>query len=526
MYKVLIVDDEPSILNGLKHIINWAEHGIEIIGLASNGQEALDIIKNNKVDILITDVKMPLLDGLGIIRQINENSYNIKSIILSGHDDFKYVKEAVKLGVENYLLKPINTDELSFTLLTTIKKIDSDLYKQISIIESMSVFRENILYRWVTNYISSQELEEKASVVGIPLSYSQYLISIIKIVNSKSFNLDNGKKENALLSFAINNICTEITSQVFPCTIFSALNGDVIILFHGDDIETKRPEIIKILNSIINVANKLLNTNMFASVGSLQSDYELVYKSYSDAINLLEYSLILPANTLVDYDEVQHSSITLQKKINIDFISFNKLLLAKEEDKCVRFLDKIYKQVREMTGITPYFIQNMTIEILFNILSTINIFNDSNENIYEFENLFSNISKIKNIEELVNLLKLVINQSITHLIVKDKKQNPIIKQVLNYIEENFNNEISIKLLSSIFNTNAAYLGQLFKSETGDMLTNYLNKIRVEKAKVMILNSRLKANKISEKVGYINPNYFYRIFKKITGISPTEFKNKL
>ena len=127
------------------------------------------------------------------------------------------------------------------------------------------------------------------------------------------------------------------------------------------------------------------------------------------------------------------------------------------------------------------------------------------------------------IDELASWLKLVILQAVSLIRSENDKYSPMIRQILDYIQQNYNKDISIKLLSSSFNINAAYLGQLFKNETGEMLTNYVNGIRIEKAKEMLVNTNLKASEISERVGYPNTNYFYRIFKKITGISPTEYR---
>jgi len=524
MSKVLIVDDEPAILSGLEHIINWAEHGCEIVAKASNGLDALEIMKAQKVDILITDVRMPKLDGLQLIKQINKNNLNIKIIILSGYDDFKYVREAIRLGIDNYLLKPINIEELSLSLLNAMEKIQSELYKQISLRESMSVFRENILYRWVTYNISNEELEEKSSIAGITLKSSNYLVAVIAILSNESLSPNLDKLENSLHSFAVRNICSEIASQSISNISFCDLNSNVVILFDEDKITSKRSKINTILNTMIENVSKLLKLNIFITIGSEESGYESVYKSYSTAMSLLEYALIFPANTIVDYEEVQKSSMLRQRKLNIDFETFNNLLIGKREAECIEFLDELFIKVRGTKGVTPSLIQSISIEMLYNIVSSIKILNNTDENISEFENLFLDIIKITKIDKLTSLLKLVIKKSINHINTEDKKLNPIIKQVLSYIDNNYNKDISIKVLSSTFNVNAAYLGQLFKNETGDMLTNYLNKIRIDKAKDMLLHSNFKANEISEKVGYVNENYFYRIFKKITGVSPTNFKS--
>ena len=124
MYSVLLVDDEPSVLTGLRYVIDWDEYGVEIAGTASNGTQALELLRELPVDILITDIQMPQMGGLELLQQVRAQNMDLRCIILTGYDDFKYVKKAAQLGIENYLLKPVSPEELSETLLNTITKIE------------------------------------------------------------------------------------------------------------------------------------------------------------------------------------------------------------------------------------------------------------------------------------------------------------------------------------------------------------------------------------------------------------------
>ncbi|MDR1060964.1 MAG: response regulator [Clostridiales bacterium] len=126
VYNVLIVDDEDKILNGLAQLISWDDYGLEIIGAAHDGQEAWDILARSECNILITDIRMPRMDGIALLQRIAEASMGVRAIVISGYDDFAYVKKALLLGIENYLLKPINEDELSATLLTILDKLDHE----------------------------------------------------------------------------------------------------------------------------------------------------------------------------------------------------------------------------------------------------------------------------------------------------------------------------------------------------------------------------------------------------------------
>ena len=150
MYKVFIVDDEPFIIEGLYDIVDWSSFGMEIVYHAGNGQAALQALPEQPVDILITDISMPLMNGLDLIREARQLQPELKVIILSGFNEFEYLKEGMKLGIENYLLKPINVDELQSTLRNTAAKLDQLVKPRLEETYGIQMLKDNILYRWLT----------------------------------------------------------------------------------------------------------------------------------------------------------------------------------------------------------------------------------------------------------------------------------------------------------------------------------------------------------------------------------------
>lgn len=418
MYKVLIVDDEPLILEGLKHIIDWEGHGLEIVGEACYGTEAIEILNKTKVHILITDIKMPFMNGLELIRHIREKELNIKCIILSGYDDFEYVKEAAKLGIENYILKPVSEDELLSTLVTTLAKIESELHKQIEIRENNQILRENILYRWVTNNISSEELVKRADFLGISLKSDSYLA----IVVSKLLRSVDGSScpiaDDHLLKYAVGNIISQtLTEEGLPFALFHDLEGDIVLLLAGQAAREDRSVLMEALKKCSENMRKFLKITAFMTAGSLETDVKSVHHSYTRAKRLQDDNLIPPSIGIIFWDEIEGS-------------------------------------------------------------------------------------------------------------MEENKGGSIIKKVLGYIRNQYAADINLKTIAYEFDINPGYLGQLFKKETGDTFPNYLNKFRVEKAKELLANTSLKASEVSERIGYANnSNYFYTVFKKITGMSPSEFKGE-
>ncbi len=517
MYRILIADDESIILNGLRKFIDWEEHGIEVVECVKSGSEALQYIEKNDVDILLTDIRMPAMDGLELIRRVKNSGKNIRFIILSGYDDFEYMKQALKLGIENYLLKPVNRDELSTTLLDVIEKIKAERRTNQRNQRGLDIYRDNMLNRWVCGSLSGDELMEKASLAGIELNSDYYVVSIIRLVGKK----DQRKEDIGGVDYsAALKLCGKICKTEEWQALFQNLDGDIILLF-GSNGEVDKVKIKEKMNECIDEINRRLLCDVFITVGSKEAGYLNVHKSYKSANELQGYSLIITNNSVVDYEETERATSERQKEFIIDFKLYDKMLSAGDIDGCCRFIHEIFTRLKSNSGVTPAFVQIIAIELMFHLVMIVKDFPKGN--LFDYTDIdFRSLYSAHTIEELEEFLKNTMMKA-EGVIKKKDYYSPYVSMVLSYIDENYNKDLSITQLSKKFKINAAYLGQLFKNETGEMLTNYINKIRVEKAKNMLLTTTLKASAISERVGYQNTNYFYRVFKKLTGVSPSEYR---
>ncbi len=180
MYKVFIVDDEPFIIEGLYDILDWASFGLEIVGHAENGRQALEALASIPADLLITDISMPVMDGLSLIAEARKLHQELKVIILSGFNEFDYLKEGMKLGIENYLLKPINVEELESTLRNTVEKMNSMKSDELYDAFDMQILKDNTLYRWLTGQIGEAEFRERADLLGLDLMKPYLIVAVIR----------------------------------------------------------------------------------------------------------------------------------------------------------------------------------------------------------------------------------------------------------------------------------------------------------------------------------------------------------
>lgn len=521
MYKVMLVDDEPFILDGLKKLIDWDELGLEIAAEASDGDQALELLKATSIDILLTDIKMPNLGGIELIRKIKQQRLNIKTIILSGYDDFEYVKEGILLGIENYLLKSVNEEELKMTLLNTVEKIESELLRQMKARQNENILRENILYRWVTGKISRSELSERASLLGIDLDSGGFQVCLLKLlgpVEPEKIQEDKQKFSEAL------NICSEVIGEMGEVFVFKGLFEEAVILLCGETAHLENSKKQDLLEKCMMKINMFLKVNAFAVIGCIIKESDNVYKSYESAKALMDYSLILPYNSILDSSNHEQHVKERQDLIDIDFNVLKKSIALRDKAKALQFIDDIFGNQDTLVGITPKYLKDISIEILYNILNSADTIHQTKPLLPDSsESLYTKLLKMGDKSEMAEWLKYIAEIVTDKLSEDDNKLNPLIKRTVKYINSNYSSDISLKSLSASFNANAAYLGRLFREETGEMFSSYINRIRVEKAKELMLNTRLGIDEIALKVGYSNPKYFYDIFKRICGVNPLQYK---
>ncbi|HEY9061813.1 MAG TPA: response regulator transcription factor [Pseudobacteroides sp.] len=519
MYKVFIVDDDPAIVRGLKNIINWEEYGLNIPETAYSGLEAWKLIESSTPDILITDIKMPCIDGLELIRRVKQIKPCTHFIVLSGYDDFEYLKESIKLGIENYILKPVNVEELTSTLLNILEKLQNTRVSPIDFERDKDIIRNNVLYRLVTGSISEEELNERLFHLNIKLN-GPLTVCVFRALESKTWKTIPGD-----IMANIEKICTKVIDKHELGPTFRSPEGNILLLICCNK-ELLEPLMLKdvLLECMMEVKNSHC-INLFITAGSYENNWRMLEKSYKKAIELQQYSIILPFDSILD-SEIEKDTSKIQIREILSFDELKRFIASKDVDGLLSYIDGIFVRIGNLKGITPYFVQNTSVEILFSIINiVISTPEGSNVLDQELHRPVSDIFNLQSLEEIIEFTKNKAKSILQHLIYKQKNLHPIIKRAMKHIKTNYSKDISLKCLAHDFNINANYLGRLFKEELGVYFTDYLNTIRVEKAKELLLSTNKSTREISIEIGYSDPNYFYSLFKKYTGISPSEFKNQ-
>lgn len=522
MYKVLLVDDEPMIIEGLKYLINWENYGLVIAAQASNGLQAIEVLERETIHVVVTDIKMPDMNGLELIKYMANKSLQAKCIVLSGYDDFEYVRETIKLGIENYLLKPVDVEELIPTLQSTVEKIENEFKTTREEQQVKHVFRENIYRRWVTGNIVESELLDRSALLDVQLTNTDYCIALMKLLPERQDRKFHTEHDKDLIRFAIKNICSQIMNEQTSGICFLDYNEDIVLLFTINDSSNEK-KLRSLLNECQLRINTLLHIDVFATVGNWETSYLNIHRSYTRAKNLQEFSLIYSHNKIVYSDELDVTDKQGNRVVQIDIQAIKGCLNEKNRQSSYDFIDHIYAEASQINGITPVFIQNTSLELLILSSSTIRELKpQADEFLSHFSDLFTHVFKLQTIPDLAQWMKGIIGRFIDYLEEEEEKMSPIVKNLIGYAQTHYAKDLNLTLIAMEFNVNTTYLGQLFKNETGYTFSNYLNMIRINKAKHLLSNSHLKVFEVAQEVGYVYTNYFCNIFKKQTGLTPAEY----
>ena len=502
MYKIMIVDDEKLIIEGLRNLIDWGKLGCNIVATANNGEDALEKLKQNKVDIIITDINMPVINGLELIKKVKAKYEKINFIILSGYDDFLYAKKAIEYGVNGYILKPINEDELEESLLSIIRNInkDKEINKNI-LAKSMK------LLQFIYGRINKDEIIKIKNELNIPLNNKCYTVTSIIL----SMNNQNGRYINIdeVIEKGINSNYELISKFDGQTIIVNAWNLDESKENIRDYFEVMKDNIIRDIEA-----------DVFIGIGDLVFNIDELNTSFKTSDNLKKYMLTEGKNICLTSDDIINIK-EYKSNFSYEIDKLDKIILEKDFEGAKMFLEALIDDV----SLTPKNIYDLSIRSVMLIDKIANDFKIEKK--YINDSLSSNIVKLCNEntrDSIKAFLISEIEELINGMIYTNKKYSPIVSQVLTNIEERYAEDLSLKTLAYKYNINSSYLGRIFTKETGMSFSEYLNKTKNIKAKELILGTNMKINDIAKAIGYTDTSYFYRKFKKYYGICPSTLRD--
>ncbi|GIP31497.1 response regulator transcription factor [Paenibacillus sp. J2TS4] len=498
MYKVLLVDDEPLITKGLQALLNWEDYGFEIIQIAENGKEALEYVNENLIHLLVTDILMPKMSGLELIEEAKKIQPHIKCIILSGYREFTYVKQGMMLGIENYLLKPVDEEEL----LNTIQAVSQKFYSSSKeVLEAeFTTLKDNTLWRLLNGEINKNEWHERLSLYEMNVAQPHYNVSIIQFENNNNIEVRKSLR-------------SEIERQYLASCLYNP-DQELIIIFSGQNEQ----ELYLYNQQLVSVLQNKAIGHFYLSMGQAVDSMEKLEDSYLFARELSLFQVCLPLNTLISNQVHMNRQKLLNHLQRLKTKMVKRILNA--EQSLLEKIEKYYETMKKNKPfLAPAVARKYTIDLVSYIYHSIHDVKHYNHTAAIERLVFAaDIKQMKNI--LLDYCSELMN-TIDH---QQDNRSPIVQNVLQYMHTHYHNELSLKTLSQRFHVNPIYLGQLFQKEIGVVFSEYINRYRLEKAKELLKTTHLRTGEISKRVGYSDTAYFYKQFKRNVGTTPTEWRN--
>ncbi|MDR2939155.1 MAG: response regulator transcription factor [Clostridiales bacterium] len=532
MYKVIIVDDEPIIRHGLKNKIDWALLGFECIAACENGREAQEYIEKTRPDLVITDIKMPFVDGLALTEYIKEIDKNIKVIILSGYDEFEYARKAIKFGVNDYIVKPITASEMMVVLEKLKNEIDKEkkeneahIKKEKLLDDNKLIIKERFLQELVSLDINAEKIISHLGELGVDLSGSSYVAAIIDV--DEGFN-KIGLQENPndpVLYFSVFNITEEIINNDKLGVTFQDSELKTVVIFCAPDtgiMELAKNTCYRVQNTV----KSIMNFTVSIGVGEYRNSPDAIAESYKEALNALEYRFLMGSGKIISISGV---SINVKNTAS-DIITVEPQIIEGikdgREDVLINSVGDLFNIIKN-AHLSVEGAYEVLYSLIFKIQKTMEAY-DVNDIFETRHNIISDIYRYKTLDEIEIWLIEVCCNIMQYL---NKKKEKYTKQLIlkaeDFIRENYSDpKISINSVSKELSLSPSYFSALFKNLTNKTFTEYLTNARIEKAKGLLASTSLKTYEIAYKVGYSDPHYFSIAFKKGTGRSPTKYREGL
>ncbi|MFE5324501.1 response regulator [Paenibacillus sp. NPDC056579] len=533
MWRVLIIDDDFQVLEGMKRSIPWEQLEAQWVGEAMDGKEGLAVIKETNPDIVITDIYMPVMNGLEMIEQLREERYSGEIVILSGYSDFQYARQALRLQVSDYLSKPVTLEELRTVLERVIKELEA---KELQKLEQEEVRRRLMMYEpfvqkeWLKSVVTGT-FDKAVADESLKLSgkayWQQRSHAVMGIELTNTVRISNVTLTDwNLFRFAQANIIRELLAEQWPESELVELHSHhAAIVFHmtqGLSLEEAVHKLQAIGDSIVHFIRKYLQLEIRIGIGSIKTDWKQISNSTEEAfLDLLRQTITNQGDsaTLAAGEEIAIRPVKFYQELA-------EAIVYSREEATRSIIDGYVQQLREMPAITPAYLQYLCSElwtIFAYALHTAGIVLDE---LFPDSPVAQEIGKIATIDDFKQWLQdkiRVIGSSRGWN--ENSRHKDAVDFMIDYAHSRYSEEINLEDLSKQLYLSRNYLNQIFKKATGETFTNYVIRVRMEKAKALLLEGKSMIYEISEKVGYKNVPYFSSLFKKYYGMNPSEIGKK-
>ena len=539
MYRVMIVDDEPLILAGIASLLDWKEYGCEISGKAANGQQALKLMEEQKPDIVITDIKMPGMDGIGFMKAVKERGWDdVIFILLTNLEEFSLARQALSLGAVEYLVKMELTEEKLADSLKLAMERREMKRKAEAAGTAVTVSREDAVREYIEKLLTdggtfsggaSSGNAGEASAQHQGEGYDSCLRPAVHHIISFNYGYEGfssdftREDQKKVISFA-ENIIEQMVKGYFDhsCLVRRELNSLVLVM-STDGIEDYREQIRSLGEKIISVVKDYFEVSVSVAVSSRKESLgefgALLYEAMSATNHYFYHSL----DPVVFYSEECETSARHTGSFHIGFLKkdLSQAVALNDSGRLEEILDQVACLLREHNPSRQQAV-NACANLYFFLSS---FFEDGEEPDFPYEvNIMEKLGRLGTLGQIIqwiNWFKEAVSQILERR--RDTRVDKIAEMVREYVMEHYKERITLGQAAEALNISQGYLSTAFKKQSGESFTNYVSAIKIEKAKELIASHQYMMYEVSDLLGFDTPFYFSKVFKKVTGMSPKEYE---
>ena len=538
LYSIILVDDEEEVRKSIIKQIDWESAGFKVVGDAENGEDALEKIEVLEPDVVLTDIRMPYMDGLTLAEKIRQRYPSMKVVIFSGYDDFEYAQKAIKLNVTEYILKPVNVEELTSILKRIKSNLDEEIEEKRNVSrlrenyrKSLPIIREQFFNDMVHRRLSDDLIESKLREYDIPITGARkWVIAAIDVEKSD----DRSKKtlslheEEELIPISVMQIVREKLKSYCRFSLFqSTAEAEMVVIAALDDDNTTTG-LIDVLGDICKEAKRILEVPVTIGIGHSCQDLGEISGSYKAAVDALGYKAIVGAGSTIYINDVEPVS---GGKLSFDSKDEAELIAAIKFGPREKIEEAVQAVMDKMSDAKVHFrqCQAYMLSVSSSIVQLIQQYDLDLEQLTEEGeeqgDTFAVIPRMMKKEDFAHWLlsaALRMNQAMNR--ERDNTMKQVIQKAKEYIMDNYQDpDLSVEKICRQLHMSPAYFSTMFKKETGQAYTAYLTQVRLDKAVELLNKTDDKTYVIAAKVGYQEQNYFSYVFKKRFGVSPTKFR---
>lgn len=536
--KVLIVDDDSIARTNIKTMIDWNQNGFEICGEAANGEVAIQIIRDSMPDIVITDMSMPVMNGIELIDYIVENFSNIKVIALSGYDEYDFIRQSMKNGAIDYILKHkldagtlLNVLNIARHLIIHDKEENENKCRlQKQIMNSRNVMVKEFIYQLALGGIDEiDEIKQKIDELNIDLELNNLVVVVVEIDDFLFLQEKLQAKGMIKLISSFMDISTEILKDMGKSVISNIENERFIIIFSLGNMRSDlqiHDYIMTAINRIRTSIKRYLNITACFSISNTFDSIQDLHRYYKKAVEALEGKFYKGKNIVIQGEiksETEKEILNLEVEDEKTIVSSLKTLDKQSLENCIK---KIFDNIL-VCKVSQRSIKMICAELINIVNKVARESGIDIKSIYQNEDIpYDEMKKYETIEDVKQWIIGIYDKLFKLIEVSniDPSYSETTKKALEFIQRNYGNNISLNDAADYIGISSSYLSRVFKKDCNKGFNEYLNYIRVEHAKQLIESGDYKLKDIVKKVGFNNYTYFFKVFKDFIGMTPQDYED--